>query len=291
MLPGAPKADSFEGKNPSRDVPLYYFIQDEIEGELSIDILDESGKVIRRMSSVESDHDRCRIGNMDPRHPFEIEYPPATKGLNRWGWNLRHESIRCIPDILIFAGYDGARVVPGRYRAKIQIGEHHETVAFGVELDPRSAVSAEAIAQWGERLQEVSTLMNDVLAKLHDLRTSRQQIEALMSDHPDDPEMQRMGSGAVSAIGDWEARITQVKHQTYEDEDAWETMLDGQLRFLLDVIDHTGPPVTDGAMTRLADLTAEWHFLLEELGEISDQHIAPINSWAREAGIKHVRVP
>ena len=36
-------------------------------------------------------------------------------------------------------------------------------------------------------------------------------------------------------------------------------MLDGQLRYLMDVIDGTGPPVTDGAMTRLPDLTAEWH--------------------------------
>jgi hypothetical protein len=103
--------------------------------------------------------------------------------------------------------------------------------------------------------------------------------------------IQRMGRAAVSAIGGWEVRITQVKHQTYEDEDAWETMLDGQLRFLLDVIDHTGPPVTDGAMTRLADLKSEWQALLEELGEISDQHIAPINTWARDKGINHVRVP
>ena len=68
-------------------------------------------------------------------------------------------------------------------------------------------------------------------------------------------------------------------------------MLDGLLRFLLDVIDRTGPPVTDGAMTRLADLSAEWQVRLEELAAISDQHITPINTWARQEGIDHVRVP
>jgi hypothetical protein len=243
------------------------------------------------MSSEESEHDRCRIANMDPRRPFEIKYPPTEKGLNKWGWNLRNESIRCIPDILIFAGFDGAREVPGRYQAKIQIGEHQETVEFTVEQDPRSTASTSDIADWGERLDQVSRMMNDVLARLHNLRTARKQIKALMSDHTADPNVQRMGSAAISAIGSWEAQITQIKHQTYEDEDAWETMLDGQLRFLLDVIDSTGPPVTDGAMTRLTDLTAEWQDRLEELDAISDQHISPINTWARREGIDHVRVP
>jgi hypothetical protein len=30
-------------------------------------------------------------------------------------------------------------------------------------------------------------------------------------------------------------QITQLRHETYEDEDAWPTMLDGQLRYLMDV--------------------------------------------------------
>ena len=45
-------------------------------------------------------------------------------------------------------------------------------------------------------------------------------------------------SHAVERITAWDGKIIQVLHQTYEDEDAWETMLAGQLRFLLDVIDE-----------------------------------------------------
>ena len=86
-------------------------------------------------------------------------------------------------------------------------------------------------------------------------------------------------------MGAWEARITQLKHETYEDEDAWETMLAGQLRFLMDVIDGTGAPVTDGAMTRLADLKAEWQTRQEELRRISDEHMRPINTWAQQQGV------
>ena len=133
--------------------------------------------------------------------------------------------------------------------------------------------------------------MNDILTKLHDLRVAREQIEALMSDHPNEDQLHSMGEAAVSEIGAWAARITQLKHETYEDEDAWETMLAGQLRFLMDVIDRTGAPVTDGAMTRLADLKAEWQTRQEELRRISDERIRPINMWAQQQGVDHVRVP
>ena len=133
--------------------------------------------------------------------------------------------------------------------------------------------------------------MNDILTNLHDLRVARGQIDSLMSDHPDDAGLHSMGEAAVSEIGAWESRITQLKHETYEDEDAWETMLAGQLSFLMDVIDRTGAPVTDGAMTRLADLKAEWQTRQEELRRISDERIDPINMWAQQQGVDHVRVP
>jgi photosystem II stability/assembly factor-like uncharacterized protein len=291
MLPAAPRAGTFEGKNPSRDVPFYYYIRDEIEGELTIDIVDDTGTVIRHYSNEESEHDRCRIGNMDPRRPFEIKYPANEQGLNKWGWNLRSESIRCIPDIPLFAGFSGPRVVPGQYRARFKVGEHEDTVEFTVAQDPRSPSSDADIKEWGARLNEVKSLMSEILTNLHDLRVAREQIETLMSDHPDEAEFHSMGTAAVTKIGEWEAQITQLKHETYEDEDAWETMLAGQLRFLMDVIDRTGAPVTDGAMTRLADLKAEWQTRKEELRIISDEHLSPINLWAKEQGVDHVRVP
>ncbi len=133
--------------------------------------------------------------------------------------------------------------------------------------------------------------MNDILTNLHDLRVARGQIEALMSDHPNEDQLHSMGEAAISDMGAWEAQITQLKHETYEDEDAWETMLAGQLRFLMDVIDGTGAPVTDGAMTRLADLKAEWKTRQEELRRISDERISPINTWAQQKGVDYVRVP
>jgi len=86
-------------------------------------------------------------------------------------------------------------------------------------------------------------------------------------------------------------KIIQVLHQTYEDEDPWETMLAGQLRFLLDVIDATGAPVTEGALLRLADLKTEWNERQVELQAIQTEDIDVINEWARRKNVPHVASP
>jgi len=291
MIGGSGSAGDLEGKNPSSDVPLYYYLKEEAESPLSIDILDNTGTLIRHFSSEESDHDRCRTGNMDPRRPFEIEYPTTDEGLNKWSWNLRRESIRCIPDIALFAGFDGPRVLPGNYSAKISSGDFQETVKFTLQADPRSVASDAEMRTWGARLNEVSNLMNRILTSLDDLRTAREQIDLLMQDYAEDAPIQETGRAAVERIGQWEAKITQLKHQTYEDEDGWETMLAGQLRYLLDVIDDTGAPVTEGAITRLNDLQLEWAQREAELGMITEEYLQPINAWAREVGTNHVLIP
>jgi len=291
MMSGRAGTGDFEAANPSRDVPLYYHIRDESDEPLSIEIMNAEGQVIRTYSSEESDHDRCRISNMDPRRPFEIEYASTDQGLNRWGWDMRLESVHCIPDIALFAGFGGPKVAPGNYSARFKMGDAEDTVRFTIELDPRITASDADTATWVSRLAEMQDLLSRSLHGLEDLRDSRTQIEALMSNYADDSALQEMGNAANAAIGAWEENITQLKHQTYEDEDAWKTMLAGQLRYLLDVIDRSGPPVTDGAMTRMRDLKAEWQTREAEMRAIADSHIRPINEWAQAHQVDHISVP
>ena len=112
-----------------------------------------------------------------------------------------------------------------------------------------------------------------------------------MHDYPAATELQAAGTQAIEKIGTWEGLITQLKHETYEDEDAWESMLLAQLRYLMDVIDRSGAPVTEGMLERLADLQAEWVARRNELAAIVTNDIEPINAWAQARGLKHVVVP
>ncbi len=171
------------------------------------------------------------------------------------------------------------------------MGDYEEPVEFTLKADPRSTATDTEIHQWGARLTEVSELISEILSRLDALRTARVQVQGLTDRYGEDTRFGEMANQAISQIDRWEARITQLKHQTLEDEDAWETMLAGQLGYLLGVINSTGAPVTEGAMTRLADLKAEWAQRSAELRRITEENLSPINAWAREQGVDHVRIP
>ena len=114
------------------------------------------------------------------------------------------------------------------------------------------------------------------------------QVNALMAANPGADYLEQTGTDAINAIEAWDHQVIQPLHQTLEDEDAWETMLAGQVRFVLDVIDRTGAPVTGGSLERLADLKAQAAVLAEEKARILEELIGPINRWARENQVPHI---
>ncbi len=289
--PGS-RAHGEEGANPSPDVPIFYHLSEApADGEvLKIEVLDATGALVRAYASEESDQDRCRLGNMDPRRPFKISNPGRKQGLNRWGWNMKSDDIGCIDNIMLHAGYNGPSVAPGTYTVRISVGGASSSVPVTVVKDPRSFATDEQVLDWADTLVQIKGTMNRVLTALDQLRGSRAQIRTLLEQH-DDAELNRLASAAVADINAWEARMTQLKHETYEDEDAWPNMLDGQLRFVMDVIDRSGAPVTAGARSRMQDLQAEWQQRQAEMAEIVSNYIDPINEWAAQQRIEHVAVP
>ncbi len=281
-------SEEFEASNPDGGVPLYYYLGAKPDNPLTIEILDDTGEIIRRYSSEESDQERCLLSNMDPRSPYEPEYPAAEPGLNKWNWDMRRHDFKCTEGITLFAGFKGPHVIPGSYRARLSVDGKTAEARFTLTQDPRLEAPDAAVTTWAERVDETAGLLDDVMASLAQLRKSRSQIEALLAENPSAEQLQQAGMSALKAIESWDHRIIQPLHQTYEDEDAWETMLAGQVRFLLDVIDYSGAPVTDGSLRRLADLQAEWSALEAELLDIRASHLEPIDNWARENDVPYV---
>ena len=271
----------FEGANPSPNVPLYYVIGDEVDedAELRIEILDANGTVVRTLSSEESEQEICEKGNEDPRRPIKHRYAPVSEGFNKWSWNMKSEDVPCIDNVLIHGGYNGPSVAPGNYMARVTLGNATSEASFTVTKDPRSFASDAEITDWANTLSDVKTLLATALGALDDAREARGQIEYLMGEH-DDAELQSLGEQAIESIDAWEAKITQLKHETYEDEDAWPNMFDGQVRYLMDTIDYSGAPVTGGMRDRQTDLVKQWAGLEAELRTIAQQFIEPINAWA-----------
>ncbi len=286
------RAGNFEASNPAPGARIYYYLEKGTEEgtdePLIIEILDADGKTVRRFSSEESAYERCMLHNSDPRRPYKPSYPPAKAGLNHWNWKGDRQGFTCVEDMTLFAGLHGPGVPSGRYTVRVTANGQSDEVSFELAPDLRREASAQEIATWSGRVDETALLLETLLSSLAELRKAESQIEALMENHPGNAELEQAGTAALQAIESWDHRVIQPMHQTYEDEDAWETMLAGQVRFLLDVIDDTGAPVTQGALDRLADLASQVKGLETEKNRILDELVEPINNWARENAVPHI---
>jgi len=277
---GGGGAGKFEGPNPKTGAAISYYLPEDSEERLTIDILNAAGDVIRTFHDGEGDFERCILGNEDPRIPISVSYPTKKAGLNTWHWDLRRTGMHCIPDIRIFAGFDGARVIPGTYQARVNIGDVSQTVGFDVIPDPRVEASDAEYQALDAYIEESTALMNDVLQSLEYGRTVRARIATLMTDHQDNPALQAMGMAATDALAAWDHSISQVYYETYEDEDSWPALWDVQIRFIIDVFDYAGLPIASGTLERFNDLKDLWAAKEAELAAIRAQHVSAINAWA-----------
>jgi hypothetical protein len=253
--------------------------------------MDQSGQLVRDYSSEEGDFERCIIGNMDQRIPFEVKYPPVEQDMNQWTWDMRRGGLNCIDDVKLFAGFGGASVTPGRYQARVTLGDAQSTAEITLNPDPRNDASAADYEILAAKLAEVTSLLNELLDRLADVRKARTQAEMLLEEFPDVETLQAAGASAIEKLTAWENTVTQTQYGTYEDEDSMPPMLDVHIRHVLDVVDQASAPVSAGSIQRLADLQEQWAERKAALRETASSDIAAVNIWARENGVAHVIPP
>jgi len=291
MIRGGREGGAGVGKNPPSGAILSYYIADEHDGPLSIDITDANGSLVRSYSSEVGDFERCSTGNMDVRTAFEFKYPGTEKGLNQFAWDMRWTGLNCIDDVTLFAGFGGASVIPGVYNVRVSIGDAVSDANLTLLPDPREVASNDDYRFLAQKRRESTVLLNELLDNLAAARKARSQIEGLLADFPDAGDLQSMGESAISRLTEWENKATQTKYGAFEDEDSMPPMLDVHIRHVLDVIDRAGAPVSAGSLERLSDLDYLWQDMKSELRAISNSDIAAVNEWARVNGIVHVAAP
>ncbi len=289
---GDPSADA-----APRAAALHAFIGEEValeDATLTIVIRDAEGASVRTLSSEETENDRCREANADPRNPLTIERPAAQAGLNRWTWDLRRDALRCAQGVRLFAGFAGPRVTPGTYTVEVRAGEETAQTTLTVAVDPRVDAAPEDYAELADYVARTSALLEDLMARVEAARAAKRQIEAhiaFAADHEEGETVADLGEAAIERLEAWIATVTQPKHETFEDDINWPNMLDVQVRHVLDALDRADLPVTAGAKERYGDLEAAWTERGRALDAITAETIAPFNEALAAMGADHAPAP
>ena len=132
------------GANPPAGALLDYRFASKPDGEVTVDILDAQGTLMRHLSSTKTTKEV-----QPPEWPDQIvpnDKIPAQAGMNRLVWDLRMNDPEQIPGAF-YSGLAprGPRVAPGNYTVKLSVGGHSYEQPLSVRADPRSAGNPEEI--------------------------------------------------------------------------------------------------------------------------------------------------
>jgi photosystem II stability/assembly factor-like uncharacterized protein len=167
------------GENPADGVVVYYHLKDKPKGDVTVEVRDAAGALVRTLSSKEEE---LEMPVDDPDSPrSKAKKPPftAVKGLNRGVWDLAHAAADKIPRARVDWGNPetGPSVLPGTYSLKVTVDGRSASTPIEVRPDPRVVMTpaerAEQHAFGLEVRDAISRLTRTVVA----LRSVRKQLE------------------------------------------------------------------------------------------------------------------
>ncbi len=128
-----------EPQYPEPGVNIDYYLASEPAGDVTLEILDGAGTVIRAFAS-DGEGER----NVQPEEASMREWrlervgvPTLSKtaGMHRYRWRMRYPGPW--DEDAESSGLNGPMIPPGTYQARLTLGEWTETVSFEAKVDPR----------------------------------------------------------------------------------------------------------------------------------------------------------
>jgi photosystem II stability/assembly factor-like uncharacterized protein len=291
---GGSAAQGAVGKNPPGGAVFHYVLPEPPEQEVTLEILDGSGQVLRSLSSTkEEPHAPSPWARFLPPDALPKRKIPAEAGMNRFVWNLRLSDAFLVEGTVLWGDPSGPRVPPGTYRVRLSVGEWSDTRAFEVLADPRLDVSREELAAQYALARDAWSSLGECHRAVERSMDVRQQIEELagrLEGREGGEQAVKAGRNLVARLLDTESELHQGRAKSGQDVLNYPARLDAQLVGLYNAVEGGDGRPTAGSLERYADLRAELDRLLNGLESLLDGELAGFNDLVRRSGLPAVIV-
>ncbi|MGB5581204.1 MAG: hypothetical protein WBM68_11605, partial [Woeseia sp.] len=289
-------SDAGSNSNPAAGAILTYYLQEKPEGEVTLEVLDSAGNVIRKLSS------ELEAPYIAPDHPDANPYDEpkadleAAKGMNRAAWDLAYEGARRIPDSTNDAGNVnvGPKVLPGDYRLRLTVGSESVEQTVTVLPDPRAATDIASLRAQSEFQLALRDRISALVADVEVLRKLKRQLEARHSELADNPRATRLvelGTQALARISDLEQRLynpnAAVNYDILAGREGGAKLYSRYGWLYLTGLDHNGPP-TQGMLEVSQELDAIYQQTAAELRSFAEQDLKTLNDLAVELKVPYL---
>lgn len=258
---------------PPPGMAIDYTLSKKSKKEVTLEILDTKGKLIRAFSSEERDGGQ-QIPQLTDRSDFSLEHvggPRLSKdaGMHRFVWDMRYAGPWDSDGRR--GGRGGPMIIPGTYQARLTAGKWSHAERFEVMIDPRIAEDGvtrlDLVAQASLSLQIRDVLSLARVTEAH-LRGAREKLKKIIEKGDNNVRRAQTADDKLAAL--------QSKLVTAEGR-YQQPMLIDQLNYLYRMLDRADQKPGRDAYQRLDELNAELSEVISELKLILKEEMSQLD--------------
>ena len=216
------------------------------------------------------------------------------EGLNRFSWNLRHESPERPRGVVHWGGSPGIPVPPGTYQVRMSSGDWSQTQDVVIERWPTIETTQADFEQQYAMSKTIQERLDRIYSTITEIRDIKSQVGdvtgRLRKLGIKDKELTDASKALNDKLKSVEERLTQVKSKSGQDPLNFPPMIDNQYVELFSYVvggDYKPPA---GAQERLADLDPQLHEILMDY-DAAKGDIAAFNDMVRDKEIPAISSP
>ena len=282
------------GENPPKGALIDYYFATKPKEEVTIDILDAQGQVVRHLSSKAK-----KTYEQPPEWPDQVVPKltiPAEAGMNRYGWDLRYEPPVKIPGAFYQGlGPEGPLAVPGTYQVKLTAGSFTQTVPLELRLDPRLKKVTVADLQKEfdllMKLRDSNNALHTAVNQIRELRGNLETLKKWAGDSSQAKEVVAAADALDKKMTPIEEQLIQVKMKSSEGNLKYPNELNQGLAILTSTVEYADAAPTQPQDEVYEMLNTKLQAQLKALHEVFSHDLPALNELMHKTGVPELTVP
>ncbi|MGI8741779.1 MAG: WD40/YVTN/BNR-like repeat-containing protein [Bryobacteraceae bacterium] len=283
------------GQNPASGAVVFYSFKEKPQGEVTLELLDNSGKLIKKFSSKKADIKPEPAGFTEeeedtPPQRGGSELVPVEAGLNRFTWDLHYPDAAKFPGLIMWAGsVRGPSIVPGDYQVRLTANGKSQTQKFHVMKDPRLSTTPEDFARQLELGMQVRDKLGAANEGVIEIREIRKQLDGYI-ERTKDQKVVNAAKALSKKLTEVEEALYQTKNRASEDPLNYPIKLNNKLAALGSAIAMSdSAPTTQESMV-YEGLASQVNAEIRKLDQLLSADLAAFNKLVRDENIPAITV-
>jgi photosystem II stability/assembly factor-like uncharacterized protein len=281
---GSDGTNPYVGVNPATGLVLYYHLPElKADEHVTLEIKDAAGKTVRTLTSKK---DSTFIGY--PGGPGPEPVLPKSKGLNRFVWNLRYQTLPGVPTAYIEGSFAGHRAVIGKYIATLTAGGKTIAKDFSIVANPLNPQNPADEKAYHETLTAMEANLTNMHNMVNSLHQKRLQLDLLLAKIPAEAKydaLKKEGKALSDSLKTWDKLMVQRKSKAYDDVENFPNKFTADYLFMMNQTENDIAMITQPVMDLMKELNGKWDGLKQKGMKMMDSDIPALNKKLFDAGI------